>query len=85
MEDITAQKKEMKLSWKVNGLKISSMALADALISLVIAILGISKMDLEMKLDNITLSTGTFMMDPGKLMKSLDMVHTLRMILRKLT
>jgi hypothetical protein len=85
MEDTTALKKEIKLSWKANGLKTSSMALAGALISSVIAILGILKMDSETTLDNITHSAGTFMMALGKWMRSSDMGHTLRKILRKLT
>ena len=66
MEDTTALKKEIKLSWKANGLKTSSMALAGASISSVIAIFGILKMDSETKLDNITHWAGTFMMALGK-------------------
>ena len=66
MEDTTAQKMEIKLSWKVNGLKISSMGSAGALISLVIVISELSKMDSEMRLDNTTFLMETFMTAVGK-------------------
>jgi hypothetical protein len=66
MEDTTAQKMEIKSSWKVNGSKISSMGSEDALISLVIVISEISKMDSEMRLDNTTFLMETFMTAVGK-------------------
>ncbi len=84
MEDTTAQKMEIKSSWKVNGSKISSMGSEDALISLVIVISEISKMDSEMRLDNTTFLMETFMTAVGKWIKGTDTGHFLRKNHKKL-
>ena len=83
-EDTTAQKKEIKLSWKVSGSKISLTGLAGALINKVIAILAILKMDSEMILANSIHLTVTFMMVLGAWMRSKDMELSLKKIQLKL-
>ena len=76
MEDITAQKKEIKLLWRANGLKTNLMALEDALTNLEIAILDTSKMGLEIILVSFIHLMVTFMMVLGIRMKDMDMEHS---------